>query len=361
MQEFTIGKNEAGQRLDKYLGRILKEAPVSFFYKMMRKKNIVLNGTKCTGREQLSVGDSVKLFLSDETIEKFSGTQKVSKISKIYPYKKLDIIYEDDDVLFVNKPSGMLTQKASPADVSLNEYIIGYLLHEGKINEAQLRTFKPSVCNRLDRNTSGLVLAGKSMKGSRELSEIIKNRTLEKYYITVVKGKVTDDSSVCALLIKDEAANKVSVRPIDGSMAPTEDERFIRTDYHVLGHGEDYTVLEVHLITGRPHQIRAHLAMLGHPILGDFKYGDRKINEKYKLKDQLLHAYRVVLPDGREYKAPVPAKLEKFTKNIFSLYFTEYTCFYIFALPEQHYYRSEVFSWPHGTQGGLEAPSLRSL
>ena len=317
MQEFTIGKNEAGQRLDKYLGRILKEAPVSFFYKMMRKKNIVLNGTKCTGREQLSVGDSVKLFLSDETIEKFSGTQKVSKISKTYPYKKLDIIYEDDDVLFVNKPSGMLTQKASPADVSLNEYIIGYLLHEGKINEAQLRTFRPSVCNRLDRNTSGLVLAGKSMKGSRELSEIIKNRTLEKYYITVVKGKLTDDSSVCALLIKDEAANKVSVRPVDGSMAPTEDERFIRTDYHVLGHGEDYTVLEVHLITGRPHQIRAHLAMLGHPVLGDFKYGDRKINEKYKLKDQLLHAYRVVLPDGREYKAPVPAKLEKFSKHIF--------------------------------------------
>ena len=283
----------------------------------LTKKNIVLNGTKCTGREQLSVGDSVKLFLSDETIEKFSGTQKFSKISKIYPYKKLDIIYEDDDVLFVNKPSGMLTQKASPADVSLNEYIIGYLLHEGKINEAQLRTFRPSVCNRLDRNTSGLVLAGKSMKGSRELSDIIKNRTLEKYYITVVKGKVTDDSSVCALLIKDEAANKVSVRPVDGSMAPTEDERFIKTDYHVLGHGEDYTVLEVHLITGRPHQIRAHLAMLGHPVLGDFKYGDKKINEKYKLKDQLLHAYRVVLPDGREYKAPVPAKLEKFTKNIF--------------------------------------------
>lgn len=316
MQEFTIGKNEAGQRLDKYLGRILKEAPVSFFYKMMRKKNIVLNGAKCTGKEQLSVGDSVKLFLSDETIEKFSGTQNVSKISKAYPYKKLDIVYEDDDVLFVNKPSGMLTQKASPADFSLNEYIIGYLLHEGKIDEAQLRTFKPSVCNRLDRNTSGLVLAGKSMKGSRELSEIIKNRTLEKYYITVVKGRLLHDSSVCALLIKYEAANKVSVRPIDGSPATTEDERFIRTDYHVLGHGEDYTVLEVHLITGRPHQIRAHLAMLGHPVLGDFKYGDRKINEKYKLKDQLLHAYRVVLPDGREYKAPIPNKLEEFTKNI---------------------------------------------
>ncbi len=315
MQEFTIGKNEAGQRLDKYLGRILKEAPVSFFYKMMRKKNIVLNGAKCTGKEQLAVGDSVKLFLSDETIEKFGGSKNVPDVSRAYPYKKLDIVYEDDDVIFVNKPSGMLTQKAAPTDVSLNEYIIGYLLREKKIDEAQLRTFKPSVCNRLDRNTSGLVLAGKSMKGSRELSLMIKERTLEKYYLTVVKGKVARDSSVCGLLIKDEASNKVSIRPLEADTVAESDERYIRTDYHVLGYGEDYTVLEVHLITGRPHQIRAHLAMLGHPVLGDFKYGDRKINEKYKLKDQLLHAYRVVLPDGREYKADVPRRLQEFTNK----------------------------------------------
>lgn len=316
MQEFTIGKNEAGQRLDKYLGRILKEAPVSFFYKMMRKKNIVLNGAKCTGKEQLSIGDSVKLFLSDETIEKFSGSGRVNNAASSYPYKKLDIVYEDDDVIFINKPSGMLTQKAAPTDISLNEYIIGYLLHDGKIDEAQLRTFKPSVCNRLDRNTSGLVLAGKSMQGSRELSRMIKDRTLGKYYITVVKGRIERDSSVCGLLIKDEASNKVSVRPLDADATAESDERFIRTDYRVLGHGEDYTVLEVHLITGRPHQIRAHLAMLGHPVLGDYKYGDRRINEKYKLKDQLLHAYRVVLPDGREYRASVPSKLETFTRCI---------------------------------------------
>lgn len=316
MQEFTIGKNEAGQRLDKYLGRILKEAPVSFFYKMMRKKNIVLNGAKCDGKEKLCVGDSVKLFLSDETIEKFGGSKSVSDIGNIYPYKKLDIVYEDEDVIFVNKPSGMLTQKAAPTDLSLNEYIIGYLLHENKIDDIQLRTFKPSVCNRLDRNTSGLVLAGKSLQGSRELSQMIKERTIEKYYITVVKGKVMYDSSVSGLLIKDEAANKVSVRSLDDNTIAGNDERYIRTDYHVLGHGEDYTVLEVHLITGRPHQIRAHLAMLGHPVLGDFKYGDRKINEKYKLKDQLLHSYRVVLPDGREYKAAVPGKIKNFIDNI---------------------------------------------
>lgn len=316
MQEFTIGKNEAGQRLDKYLGRILKEAPVSFFYKMMRKKNIVLNGAKCTGKEQLAVGDSVKLFLSDETIEKFGGSKNVQDISRAYPYKKLDIVYEDGDVIFVNKPSGMLTQKAAPGDISLNEYIIGYLLHENKLDEAQLRTFKPSVCNRLDRNTSGLVLAGKSMQGSRELSLMIKERTLDKFYLTVVKGRVPHDSSVCGLLIKDETSNKVSVRPLEADTVAESDERYIRTDYHVLGYGEDYTVLEVHLITGRPHQIRAHLAVLGHPVLGDFKYGDRRINEKYKLKDQLLHAFRIVLPDGREYQAKVPHRLGEFIDSI---------------------------------------------
>ncbi len=317
MQEYIIGKNEAGQRLDKYLGKVLKEAPVSFFYKMMRKKNIVFNSAKCTGKEILSVGDKVKLFLSDDTIEKFggcvSGTVQTT-VAEAYPYRKLDIVYEDDDVLFVNKPAGMLTQKAQPSDISLNEYIIGYLLHTGAIDTAQLRTFKPSVCNRLDRNTSGLVLAGKSLAGTQMLSKMIKERTIQKYYITVVAGHVSSDSSVEGLLIKDEVHNKVTVRPIKDrdNHAADADERYIRTDYHVLGYGDGYTALEVHLITGRPHQIRAHLASLGHPILGDYKYGVKAVNEKYGLKEQLLHAYRVVLPDGREYKAALPKKFNTF-------------------------------------------------
>lgn len=317
MQEYIIGKNEAGQRLDKYLGKVLKEAPVSFFYKMMRKKNIVLNASKCTGKEILSVGDSVKLFLSDETIAKFGGSvsgNSQSAGTEAYPYKKLDIVYEDDDVLFVNKSAGMLTQKAETSDISLNEYIIGYLLHTGAIDSVQLRTFKPSVCNRLDRNTSGLVLAGKSLAGTQMLSKMIKERTIQKYYITVVAGRIDSNRSVEGLLIKDEVHNKVSVRPIkDGTESTSDaDERYIRTDYHVLGYGDGYTVLEVHLITGRPHQIRAHLASLGHPILGDYKYGVKAVNEKYGLKEQLLHAYRVVLPDGREYKAALPKKFNTF-------------------------------------------------
>lgn len=312
MKEYSIGKNEAGQRLDKYLCKILKEAPVSFFYKMMRKKNIVLNGKKCTGKEMLTEGDQVKIFLSDDTFDKFQGTVKETS----YPYIPLDIVYEDEDYLFVNKPSGMLTQKADNSDVSLNEYIIGYLLHNNSLTKKDLETFKPSVCNRLDRNTSGLVLAGKSLKGLQELSRIIKDRSLEKYYYTVVSGKLEKDRDIEGYLIKDEKNNKVSVKNIDNNQfdeaSLRKDERYIRTGYHPLKITDEYTVLEVHLYTGRPHQIRAHLASIGHPVIGDYKYGNKKVNEHFGLKDQLLHARRVVLPDGREFTAELPKEFLRF-------------------------------------------------
>ncbi len=307
MQELTIGKNEAGQRLDKYLFKYLKEAPASFIYKMLRKKNIVLNGKKCTGSEQLSNGDTLKLFMADETIEKFAGKQMDTKTD--YPYKQLDVIYEDEDMIFVNKPSGMLSQKAEPKDVSINEYIIGYLLKSGAIDKAQLSTFKPSVCNRLDRNTSGLILAGKSLAGSQYLSEIIKDRSLKKFYLAVVKGRVNADCSVEGYLIKNEKTNKVTVSK---TAKGADKELYIRTDYKVLKAADKYSVLLVHLITGRSHQIRAHLSSIGHPLLGDFKYGDRNINKEYGLKDQLLHAYKVVLPDGREFMADPPKQFTTF-------------------------------------------------
>ena len=156
----TTNKNDTGQRLDKFLGKLLNEAPKSFIYKMLRKKNITLNGKKATGNEILALGDEVKLFLSDDTIAKFQSTKSV-----IYPTTKLDIIYEDEDVIFLNKPAGMLSQKADDASPSMVEYLIGYLLKEKKLSENDLDRFKPSVCNRLDRNTSGLIAAGKSLSG----------------------------------------------------------------------------------------------------------------------------------------------------------------------------------------------------
>ena len=163
MQEITIGKNEAGQRLDKFLAKYMNLAPKSFFYKMMRKKNITLNGKKCEGAEKLAEGDIVKLFLSDETIAGFTEV-KVQKIQNTKK-QKLDVIYEDDHIVLINKPSGMLSQKAKESDFSLVEYLIDYLLDSGAITEESMRSFRPSICNRLDRNTSGIVACGKSLAG----------------------------------------------------------------------------------------------------------------------------------------------------------------------------------------------------
>lgn len=308
MQEIIISKNEAGQRLDKLLVKYLNKAPKSFLYKMLRKKNIVLNGKKATGNEKLVVGDSVKLFLADETIDKFSNTKVVRT------NVKLDILYEDEHVLFINKPVGMLSQKASANDVSLVEHIISYLLDSKQLTEDELQKFKPSICNRLDRNTSGLVVAGKSLLGLQRMGELFKTRTLKKYYRCLVSGQVKNKQYVKGYLTKDEITNKVSIldKEEDGTLP-------IETEYEPIWSNDVSTLLEVHLITGRTHQIRAHLASLGHPIIGDYKYGESNLNhvykKKYGLQSQLLHAYRLELPiledelsniSEKSYIAPLP-------------------------------------------------------
>ena len=316
MKELCIRTNEAGQRLDKFLGKYMNQAPKSFLYKMMRKKNIILNGKKASGTEMLSEGDVVKLFLSEETIGKFSRMPESTAVkAAMEQYTKLDILYEDEHALFINKPAGMLSQKASPKDVSLVEYLTAYLLTEGKITEEELKTFHPSVCNRLDRNTSGIVAAGKSLAALQELTAMFRERTIKKYYLCLVKGIVTKEKKISGYLVKNEKANTVSVHGKDNGGAAR-----IETEYCPLSSGDGFTLLEVHLITGKTHQIRAHLASQGHPIAGDPKYGDRTVNEwlrkKYGLKIQLLHAAKLCMPecDGalsalshKEITAPVPA------------------------------------------------------
>lgn len=206
MQVVKITKNEAGQRLDKLLAKYLNLAGKSFIYKMLRKKNITLNGKKCDGSEKLSEGDEVKLFLSDETIEKFSEV-KIQKVRK----RKLDVVYEDDDIILINKPSGMLSQKAKETDESLVEYLIQYLLDGGKLTKEDMRQFKPSVCNRLDRNTSGIVIGRKSLPGLQLMSEAIKERTIGKYYLCIVKGSVAGPKEIDGYLKKNEKTNQVTV------------------------------------------------------------------------------------------------------------------------------------------------------
>ena len=313
MQEIIVTTNEAGQRFDKLLAKYLNEAPKSFLYKMLRKKNIVLNGKKATGNEKLNVGDQIKLFLADETIEKFS------KVTVQKTKQKLNVIYEDENILLINKPVGMLSQKADAKDESLVEHIITYLLDSGQLTEEELRKFKPSICNRLDRNTSGLVVAGKSLLGLQKMGELFKERSVKKYYRCLVVGEVKEKHYIKGFLHKDESINKVMI-----SQEEVSDSLPIETEYEPLWTNGKCTLLEVHLITGRTHQIRAHLASICHPIVGDYKYGNRKINDaykqKYKLESQLLHAYRLELPklmgeleniSLKQFTAPLPKLFEK--------------------------------------------------
>lgn len=306
MQEIIIGKNEAGQRFDKYLHKYFKEAPGSFIYKMLRKKNIELNGKKASGNEKLVEGDSIKLFMSEETIEKFKGSAVNVPVQKHSLNNSFDIrkniIYENEDILLLNKPAGVLSQKSVPQDVSVNEMIIDYLLAEKKLTENELETFKPSVCNRLDRNTTGLITFGKTLKGIQELSLGFKERIFDKYYLAAVWGNIEKDALIDGYLKKDSKSNKVSI-----SKTPSEDgeSSYIKTYYEPVAHGmisdnnKNYpvTLLRIKLITGKTHQIRAHLASINHGIMGDDKYGNRSRNEylkkAYKIKYQLLHSYEL--------------------------------------------------------------------
>ncbi len=315
MKLLTVTEREAGQRLDKMLAKYLNLAGKGFIYKMIRKKNITLNGRRCDGSEKLEEGDQIRLFLSDETIGRFSSVP-------VQPVKKtsLDVIYEDENILLINKPCGMLSQKAAESDVSLVEYITAYLRETGAMTEEDLKTFRPSVCNRLDRNTSGIVIAGKTLGGLQAMGAVLKDRSLHKYYQCIVKGRVETPCRIRGYLRKNPAANQVSV-----FKDPVPDSQAIETEYIPLSVGSAYTRLQVTLITGRSHQIRAHLASIGRPILGDPKYGDpalnREIRQKYGVSTQLLHSWKLVMPDavpepcaglaGRSFTAPLPKDFER--------------------------------------------------
>ena len=315
MQKFIVTPNEAGQRLDKLLFKYLNLAPKSFIYKMLRKKNITLNHKKCDGSEKTSVGDEVSLWLADETIDKFRETKYFTRVPIHFK-----VIFEDEDILAVNKPAGLLSQKAKPEDISVNEEAISYLLENQVITEKSLEVFKPSVCHRLDRNTSGLLIVGKSLSGSQHMSALLKERTVEKYYLCLVEGIVKTSEHIQGYLIKDEQTNqvKISGQSVSGG-------HHIETFYEPVGNNGNYTLLKVELITGRTHQIRAHLASVGHSIVGDGKYGSEAVNDRfrrnYHLKHQLLHSWRMVF-DERQLTAPLWPEFERILKeeHLWSIY-----------------------------------------
>ena len=327
-----ISPNEAGQRFDTYLKKLLQNAPDSFIYKMLRKKNIVLNGKKADGKEKLRPDDEVTLFLAEETYGKFSGksdadtmdiTQYVQACQKL---ESLHILYEDEHILIVDKPSGILSQKSGPEDLSVNEWLIGYLLSQKTLAADSLGTFKPSVCNRLDRNTSGMVVCGKTLAGSQYLSRIIKDKTLEKYYYCLVSGELTIRERVTGYLYKDTLRNKVAVYQHQEEIPNSfkKDSVYIDTAFRSIRKANGITLLEVQLFTGKTHQIRAHLSALGYPIIGDPKYGDTAVNQAFARRGvhcQLLHAHKLIFPKTSEHmflktsdrivECPPPALFEK--------------------------------------------------
>lgn len=333
MREILVTKEYAGGRMDKLVFRFLDRAPQSFVYKMLRKKNIVLNDKKAKGSEILKENDRICLYLSDETITKFQGAQASSASAPSVSEQALEdfrtrIVFEDENILAVNKPKEMLSQKAAPSDCSLNELVCAYLEQKAeKDPETQLR-FQPGISNRLDRNTSGLVLAGKNPAAARELNRAIRERDLEKWYLCLVNGRLEDAQTLDGWLVKNEASN--TVRVIANEEEAKEGAVCIQTAYEPLVSGDGLTLLAVKLITGKSHQIRAHLASIGHPLIGDGKYGDRgrnaKFRERYGLSFQLLHAQRIVFQtmkeplsylNGTEICAPLPKRFGEILKEEF--------------------------------------------
>lgn len=321
MKNIIVSDIEAGQRLDKLLVKYMNLAPKSFLYKMLRKKNITLNGKKADGSEKISAGDEIKLFLSDETIQKFSKERVMAKSNK-----PLDIIYEDTHVILLNKPAGILSQKADREDISVVEYLTNYLVATGQIEEERLAFFRPGICNRLDRNTSGLLTAGKTLAGLSEMSALLKERKVDKYYLCLTKGCLKEKKKIEGFLVKSEKNNKVFV-----SRTPLNESSLkIQTEYEPVKTTGEYTLLRVKLITGRSHQIRAHLSSIGHPVIGDYKYGERKINDVFKknfgLSHQLLHSCELDFPalqgaltglSEKKITAPLPEDFKKIEEALF--------------------------------------------
>ena len=283
MQKFLISESESGQTLEKYIRKVLKDAPLSFIYKLFRKKDVKVNGHWQKEKYVLSANEEVTIYISDEQLEEFKKKSKTLSINKVSDY----IVYEDDNILILNKPRGLLVQKDSSNEVALDEMVISYLVEKGEYDPNKDLGYTPAPAHRLDRNTAGLIIFGKNIQTLRYLSSVIQDKSLvQKKYLTLVKGRVDKDGEINSPLMKNTKTGMVFV---------SSDGKDALTKYKVLEHIGDYTLLEVELLTGRTHQIRVHLSSIAHPVIGDSKYGDyalnKEIEDKYGFKNQFLVAY----------------------------------------------------------------------
>ncbi|MGX8774889.1 MAG: RluA family pseudouridine synthase [Bacillota bacterium] len=319
MVKVEIGSNDAGQRLDRFLRKYLKRAPLSAVYKIIRK-DLKLNGKRAKEDTVLAEGDVLSLFIDEERLAELT-----KEPAKRRAKRQFTIAYEDDDVLIVGKPWGLLTHGDSHEKKNtLMNQVCGYLQDKGEYDPADEKTFTPSPVNRLDRNTTGLVIFGKTAEGLRQLTKLIRERDfVSKYYITIVAGDFRDEIVIEYRLVKDSGRNRVRISEA-GQSAVSEARPLERS-----ADGR-FSVVEVRLVTGRTHQIRVHLAGKGYPLAGDSKYGTsaagRRANERLRklgVTTQLLHAGRLAFGDipeeysalcglrNMEITAPVPAEFQR--------------------------------------------------
>ena len=286
MRELEIGKNDAGQRLDKFLTKRFKNLPQSLMYKYIRKKCIKINGKKCDIDTRLNEGDVLTFYIKDEFFEEVQEEQ----YDFLKAPSKLDIIYEDENIMLLNKKPGLIVH---PDENYHFDSLIGriqhYLYDKGEYDPADERAFAPALVNRIDRNTGGIVIAAKTAAALRILNRKLKDRELEKLYLCTAVGIFDKKEDILtAYLEKNEKQNRVYI-----SDKPTPNGKPIKTGYRVLAEKDGFSLLEVRLYTGRTHQIRAHMAHIGHPLLGDGKYGKNEINRRMGYKWQALYSYKL--------------------------------------------------------------------
>lgn len=287
MRILTVKKNDAGQRLDKFLTKAVKGLPTSMMYKLIRTKKIKVNRKRTEQKYILCEGDEIQLFIKEEFF--YSPEKDIGALFKITP--KLNILYEDENIMLLNKRPGVLVHEDdSASDNTLIMHIKAYLAQNGEYDPNEEQSFAPALCNRIDRNTGGIVIAAKNAEALRLMNEKIKYDRLTKTYLCLVHGVPEKKSAeIFAYLRKNAKDNTVEVRDNEFIGA-----KKIITAYKVLkNYGKEKALLEVDLITGRTHQIRAHMAHIGHPLIGDGKYGINRQDRAKGYKYQALYAYKL--------------------------------------------------------------------